>query len=36
MFRKNTSTLYTHFSGYIPWTHQTAWIKSLTFRKLGI
>ena len=32
IFRKNTNTdLYTHFSCYVPSTHQTAWIKSLTF-----
>ena len=30
VFRKNTSTgLCTHFSSYISWTHQTAWIKGL-------
>ena len=33
VFRKNTNTgLYTHFSSYVPWTHKTAWIKSLTSR----
>ena len=33
IFRKNTNTdLYTHFSNYVPWTHRTAWIKSLTSR----
>ena len=31
IFRKNTNTcLYTQFSSYVPWTHRTAWIKSLT------
>ena len=33
IFRKNTNTgLYTHCSSYVPWTHRTAWIKSLTSR----
>ena len=33
IFRKNTNTsLYTHLSCYVPWTHRTAWIKSLTSR----
>ena len=31
IFRKKTNTgLYTRFSSYVPWTHKTAWIKSLT------
>ena len=31
IFRKNTNTdLYTRFSSYVPQTHGTAWIKSLT------
>ena len=34
IFRKNTNTgLYTHFSGHVPWTHRSEWIKSLTFRR---
>ena len=32
IFRKNANTgLYTHFSSYVPWTHRSGWIKSLTF-----
>ena len=31
IFRKNINTgLYTHFCSYVPWTHRTAWTKSLT------
>ena len=33
VFRKNINTgLYAHFSSYIPWTHRTAWTKSLNSR----
>ena len=33
IFKKNTNNdVYTHFSSYMSWTHQTAWIKCLTTR----
>ena len=37
IYRKDTNTgLYVNYTSFVPWTHRTAWIRSLVRRALKI